>query len=48
VLVQIGLLDPTGLPTTGVDTAHKLLDETIPSNTLMKRWQHSIAVNDSR
>ena len=48
VLVQIGLLDPTGMPTTGVDTAHKLLDETIPSNTLMKRWQHSIAVNDSR
>ncbi|MCG5074874.1 dienelactone hydrolase family protein [Paraburkholderia tagetis] len=47
VLVQIGLLDPTGLPTTGVDTARKLLDETLPSNTLMKRWQDSVPANDA-
>ncbi|OLL31811.1 carboxymethylenebutenolidase [Burkholderia sp. SRS-W-2-2016] len=48
VLVQIGLLDPRGLPTTGVDTARKLLDETVPSNTLMTRWRDSVAVNDAR
>jgi carboxymethylenebutenolidase len=37
VLVQIGLLDPAGLPVAGVETAKKLVDETLPSNTLMKR-----------
>jgi len=47
VLVQIGLLDPRGLPTTGIDTARKLIDETIPSNTLMKRWQESVPANDA-
>jgi carboxymethylenebutenolidase len=41
VLVQIGLLDPKGLPVAGVETAKKLLDETLPSNTLMKRWAES-------
>jgi carboxymethylenebutenolidase len=41
VLVQIGLLDPTGLPVAGVDSAKKLLDETRPSNTLMQRWAES-------
>ena len=35
VLVQIGKLDPKGLPVAGVETAHKLLDETLPSNALM-------------
>ncbi|KKB64751.1 carboxymethylenebutenolidase [Robbsia andropogonis] len=48
VLVQIGLLDPNGLPTTGVDTARKLLDETVPSNRLMQRWRHSEPANDAR
>ncbi len=38
VLVQIGLLDPEGLPVAGVETAKKLLDERLPSNTLMKNW----------
>ncbi|WP_429438057.1 dienelactone hydrolase family protein [Paraburkholderia youngii] len=38
VLVQIGLLEPEGLPVAGAETAHKLLDETLPSNTLMNRW----------
>ncbi|MFX1676346.1 dienelactone hydrolase family protein [Paraburkholderia sp. A2WS-5] len=47
VLVQIGLLDPSGLPTTGADTACKLLDETLPSNTLMKRWRDSAPANDA-
>ncbi len=41
VLVQIGLLDPKGLPVAGVETAKKLVDETLPSNTLMKRWPQS-------
>lgn len=38
VLVQIGLLDPTGLPVAGIETAKKLLDESLPSNALMGRW----------
>ena len=33
VLVQIGLLDPKGLPVAGSETAEKLLDETRPSIT---------------
>lgn len=41
VLVQLGLLNPTGLPVAGVETAHKLLDETIASNTLMPSWSSS-------
>jgi carboxymethylenebutenolidase len=35
VLVQIGLLDPAGLPVAGAAQANKLLDESMPSNTLM-------------
>jgi len=38
VLVQIGKLDPAGLPVAGVETARKLLDESLPSNTLMPAW----------
>ncbi|MCY4239773.1 MAG: dienelactone hydrolase family protein [Rhodospirillaceae bacterium] len=41
VLVQIGLLDPKGLPVAGIETREKMLDETRPSNTLMKRWAES-------
>jgi carboxymethylenebutenolidase len=41
VLVQIGLLDPAGLPVAGAETARKLLDETLPSNRLMARWADS-------
>jgi carboxymethylenebutenolidase len=41
VLVQIGLLKPDGLPVAGVETAQKLLDEALPSNTLMRRWAES-------
>src|ERR1700686_2866186 len=33
VLVQIGALDPAGLPVAGVETARKTLDKTLPSNT---------------
>jgi len=41
VLVQVGLLDPTGLPVAGIETAHKLIDEALPSNKLMARWRDS-------
>lgn len=37
VLVQVGLLDPKLLPVAGVETARKLLDESLPSNTLMPK-----------
>ncbi|HDR9881522.1 TPA: dienelactone hydrolase family protein [Burkholderia cenocepacia] len=47
VLVQIGLLDPAGLPVAGVDTARKLLDETVPSNGLMRRWHDSTPSTDA-
>jgi carboxymethylenebutenolidase len=41
VLVQIGKLDPAGLPVAGIETARKLVDETLPSNTLMAAWGSS-------
>ncbi|WP_372600459.1 dienelactone hydrolase family protein [Amphritea sp.] len=41
VLVQIGKLDPQGLPVAGQESAAKLLDETLPSNTLMPNWPDS-------
>jgi len=40
-LVQIGLLDPHKLPVAGRETAEKLTDESVPSNTIMKRWKES-------
>src|SRR6516165_1547297 len=37
-LVQLGLLDPAGLPVSGVESARKALDpRSVPSNLLMKR-----------
>jgi carboxymethylenebutenolidase len=41
VLVQIGLLDPKLLPAAGIETARKVLDKSLPSNTLMRRWSES-------
>jgi carboxymethylenebutenolidase len=41
VLAQIGLLDASKYPIAGVATAKKLVDEALPSNTLMKRWSES-------
>ncbi len=41
VLAQIGLIDPAGLPISGVEAARKLLDASMPSNTLMPRWPGS-------
>jgi len=41
VLVQVGLLSPEGLPVAGGETAKKVLDTTLPSNRLMRRWKDS-------
>jgi carboxymethylenebutenolidase len=41
VLVQVGLLDPKGLPVAGIETAHKVADNALPSNGLMTRWTAS-------
>jgi len=38
VLAQLGLIDPAKLPVAGAETARKLVDETLPSNRLMKNW----------
>jgi carboxymethylenebutenolidase len=37
VLVQIGLINPAKLPVAGVESAHKVLDPTLPANALMSR-----------
>jgi len=36
VLVQLGVLDPSGLPVAGVETARKVLDRRLPSNGLIQ------------
>src|SRR6266516_1498323 len=36
-LVQLGLLDPNTLPVAGVESARKVLDSSLPANTLMNR-----------
>jgi carboxymethylenebutenolidase len=41
VLVQIGLLEASGLPVAGREQARKLLDPSHPSNALMTAWQTS-------
>ncbi|MBB3257179.1 carboxymethylenebutenolidase [Paraburkholderia bannensis] len=41
LLVQIGVLDQTGLPIAGIQTAKKMVDERLPSNTLMTNWTSS-------
>src|SRR5881275_982157 len=37
VLVQLGLLDPKTLPVAGIETARKVVDNSLPSNALMQR-----------
>ena len=39
--LQIGALEANGLPVAGIETAKKLLDESLPSNRLMKKWADS-------
>jgi carboxymethylenebutenolidase len=41
VLVQVGLLDPRGLPVAGAETARKVADKNRPSNALMAAWASS-------
>jgi carboxymethylenebutenolidase len=42
VLVQAGLLNANGLPVAGAESAHKILDPSLPSNRLMNReWAES-------
>lgn len=48
VLVQIGVLDPQGLPVAGRETAAKLLDETLASNRLMANWARSANAQEER
>jgi carboxymethylenebutenolidase len=37
VLVQLGLIDPANLPVAGIESARKVLDPSLPANTLMSR-----------
>ncbi|KAI0274729.1 hypothetical protein BC834DRAFT_7954 [Gloeopeniophorella convolvens] len=42
VLVQLGLLDPSGLPVAGIEVARKVLDPFgVSSNKLMAKWKES-------
>ena len=41
VLVQVGLLDPQGLPVAGMEATLKAIDTALPSNKLMTRWATS-------
>jgi carboxymethylenebutenolidase len=41
VLVQVGLLEPEGLPVAGIATARKAVDQSLPSNELMTKWASS-------
>ncbi len=41
VLVQLGLLDASSLPVSGIESAHKALDPNLPSNALMHRGHRS-------
>jgi carboxymethylenebutenolidase len=41
LLVQLGLIDPKGLPVAGAEQAHKMLDPSRPANDLMARWRQS-------
>jgi carboxymethylenebutenolidase len=37
VLVQLGLIDPKGLPVADAESARKVLDPRLPANALMRR-----------
>jgi carboxymethylenebutenolidase len=38
VLVQVGLLDPSRLPVLGAEAADKIIDNSLPSNQLIRSW----------
>ena len=44
VLVQLGLLDASALPVAGIETAKKVLDNSLPSNALMARSPGGVSV----
>jgi carboxymethylenebutenolidase len=46
LLAQIGLLDETGLPITGAAQAHKVLDQDLPANTLLRGDQSGASAVD--
>ena len=46
VLVQLGLLDPKDLPVAGIETARKVLDNSLPSNALMERADRNFASHE--
>lgn len=39
MLMQIGALDPAGLPVAGTETAYKAVDRPLTSNALLKNWR---------
>jgi carboxymethylenebutenolidase len=41
LLVQLGLIDPKGLPVAGSEEARKMLDQSLPANRLMPSWRTS-------
>ncbi len=41
-MTEFDLQNPVKLPIAGIETAKKLVDETLPSNALMKRWAESV------
>lgn len=46
VLVQVGLLDPKLMPAAGVEASKKLLDETLPSNTMLPDWERAALASE--
>jgi carboxymethylenebutenolidase len=38
LLVQVGALDPAGLPVTGADQGRKVLDRSLAPNALIPGW----------
>ena len=44
LLVQVSALDPAGLPVAGAEQARKLLDPSLPSNTLMRPESGTVPV----
>jgi len=44
-LVQLGLLEPKGLPVAGVEVAHKMVSPfAMPSNTLLEKWKATVSL----
>ena len=48
VLVQLGLLDARNLPVAGMETARKVIDNSLPSNALMARADRNLASDEGK